>query len=772
MAEYTKEQLDFIARMQGKPTSEDEEEAKEAEKDMLPLELVEVPKDWRDKVNDAMNKASGFVNNVGNLAYKASSLIATLLMSKSNPVAAGMAVVAVVPEILNFFENTSRNKIDGFHLALAGFEPNDSGVLEIISDLGLLEGLPRFLRWKNNAGSLIAIKIDGETSILYRGDTAGKPNHTRIWVKEGLEVGDLVSKILEKAFDVQCSQLSIHKDKVTLKPVLFSGVYEGKNDPVKFADNVERFRRKGLDYSVILYGPPGSGKCLGAGTKLIKYDGSIVEVQDVKEGDLLMGPDSKPRKVLSTTKGFGPMFKIKPVKGEPWVCNDVHVLTLKNTGTKKITDIALDKFLKLTKPRQQREKLFKVSVDFPAIAESPIDPYFLGVWFGDGTKKCGELGLKGIEITKPDSEIESICHKVSKDWGLDLNVKTPKNKTKSYAIVGKKGLENHLTSTMRTLLGPTLKIPDCIKLGSKETRLAFLAGILDTDGYLDTNTFEIAQKRADWAEDIEFIARSVGLCVTRRPKIVNGDLYERMQISGHTNMIPTRIARKQATPRKQIKDVLNTGFAVEQVADNEYYGFMLDGDGRFLLSDFTVTHNTTMLMSYAELCRKRALIISPDIISGGFDISVYVDVLKPDVLLLDDYDRADSYNFAYTTLPAIKSRHPQLLVCITCNHPARLGSAILRPGRGGHMMKFDAPDAEDRKIIFLKYLEHYKVPNTENLDIDLILSNIDEEWTHDWIRHLAKMAIVFNTQEELLEFIETTNQQLEWVGKDMDEDEY
>jgi hypothetical protein len=84
------------------------------------------------------------------------------------------------------------------------------------------------------------------------------------------------------------------------------------------------------------------GKCLGLGTSILRFDGTVVPVEKIKIGDLLMGPDSKPRRILSVTRGEGPLFKIIPNKGIPWVCNDVHVLTLKHTVTDKIIDIPLD----------------------------------------------------------------------------------------------------------------------------------------------------------------------------------------------------------------------------------------------------------------------------------------------------------------------------------------------------------------------------------------------------------------------------------------------
>ena len=56
------------------------------------------------------------------------------------------------------------------------------------------------------------------------------------------------------------------------------------------------------------------------------------------------------------------------------------------------------------------------------------------------------------------------------------------------------------------------------------------------------------------------------------------------------------LPRKQARPRKQVKNHLCTGFNINYLDKGDYYGFTLDGNGRFLLGDFTITHNTHTLI--------------------------------------------------------------------------------------------------------------------------------------------------------------------------------
>src|SRR5699024_11989242 len=57
------------------------------------------------------------------------------------------------------------------------------------------------------------------------------------------------------------------------------------------------------------------------------------DLEDIKIGDLLMGHDSKPRKVKSLARGRDKMYEIIPVKGESFICNEPHVLSLQMSGS-------------------------------------------------------------------------------------------------------------------------------------------------------------------------------------------------------------------------------------------------------------------------------------------------------------------------------------------------------------------------------------------------------------------------------------------------------
>jgi hypothetical protein len=178
--------------------------------------------------------------------------------------------------------------------------------------------------------------------------------------------------------------------------------------------------------SLVVRARAGTGKCLGLDVPILLHDGTIKRNADIVTGDLLMGPDGSPRRVLSTTQGKAPMFKIVPIKGAAWTCNNVHVLTLAGTNHRKgiVRDVALNQLLSETRNQNRPDmnwKLFKPAmVNFPTRPNPEVDPYFFGLWIGDGTKETRTHGLAAVSISKPDSEVLETCKVQAAAWGLTI----------------------------------------------------------------------------------------------------------------------------------------------------------------------------------------------------------------------------------------------------------------------------------------------------------------------------------------------------------------
>ena len=358
----------------------------------------------------------------------------------------------------------------------------------------------------------------------------------------------------------------------------------------------------------------GSGKCLKKGTLVMLFNGKTKSVENIKVGDLLMGDDSTPRTVLSTTSGIGQLYKVVPVKGDSFVCNENHILTLKQyvdhgrqpsiVVDMEIKDL-LNQNIKLSKVRESGHyfsyKLLRKSVEFNEIPIE-INPWLYGIWLGDGSQwNC--------QITNPDKEILDYIEQVIPEE-CKLTKKYDNKKCPYLNIVGKEtGYGKNPFLTFVKKHGKEEKfIFDEYLYNSKEIRLDLLAGILDSDGYYDQRTYSIVSKYERFTDDIVYLCRSLGLAayksqvMKRCMNCDNKELrpYYSISISGDLDIIPNRLSRKKANPRKIKKDALCVGFKIEEDGIGEYYGFELDGNHRFLLGDFTVTHNSSSSLAYIK----------------------------------------------------------------------------------------------------------------------------------------------------------------------------
>lgn len=355
-------------------------------------------------------------------------------------------------------------------------------------------------------------------------------------------------------------------------------------------------------------GSPGSAKCLGKGTPVLMYDGSIKLVEDVVVGDFVMGPDSMPRRVLSTTTGTEEMFRVVPVKGDSYVVNKSHILSFKPTKVRGTVNMPLAHYVSLSPSKKSELKGWRTGVEWSA-RDVPLEPYFLGLWLGDGD-------ARDQTITSADNEIIHYLRGYAERLGIRLSERKQRDSgtgvdTWRLNICWQKNVKNPIREGLRSLgvLG-NKHIPRVYKVNSREVRMRVLAGLIDSDGTVDGGQgYLISTTLESLANDILFLARSLGLAAYKSFNKVRCQtgaecIYWRISISGNCGRIPVLLERKRVYDRSQIKNVLRTGIEVESLGIGEYIGFSLDGDGLFLLGDFTVTHNTRLCdaMIVSEHC--------------------------------------------------------------------------------------------------------------------------------------------------------------------------
>lgn len=404
--------------------------------------------------------------------------------------------------------------------------------------------------------------------------------------------------------------------------------------------------------TMIIIAPPATGKCEAAGTRLLMYDGSVKVIEDIQVGELLMGDDSQPREVLSTCSGADEMYRIDPIsyQADSYTVNSAHILCLKrhykptiskyhdefkvkwmkdnNEHSKRCKtqesaqeylqtllntndysecnhlEISVKDFLESSKTTQEKYKGYHVGVEF---SSKPvlISPWILGYWLGDGSSATSE-------ITTIDEEIISAFKTFCDAESLEFH----ERKGITHRVCGKTWRTNTFLDNLKTYnLINNKHIPQAYLINDRKTRLELLAGLLDSDGHYAAATyFEITQKNEILADNIVFLARSLGFAVSKREvqktctnssrgRIIG--TYFRMNISGNIDEIPTIVKRKQAhsVARRSHHDVY--GIRITPVGRGKYHGFQLSGNGRYLHADFTVTHNTSLMENFCYANRHR-----------------------------------------------------------------------------------------------------------------------------------------------------------------------
>ncbi len=357
---------------------------------------------------------------------------------------------------------------------------------------------------------------------------------------------------------------------------------------------------------VIIAARPSMGKCLGKGTRVMMFDGTLKRVEDVVVGDLLMGDDSTPRRVLSLARGREEMVWVRQTYGIDYRVNASHILSVKKSrsgdpeprGT--VTDIEVRDYLARSPKWQNDHKGYKVAIEFPE-REVPLDPYFLGLWLGDGKSDSAR-------VYSQDPEVVEYLHELAEARGETVTVHDA-DRGPAYLVTGRRGGASRTDSVQARLreigaLGDK-HIPHAYLATSRRQRLALLAGLVDSDGHRNAGhggTIEITQTNKRLAEQVKRLCDSLGYRTSFEAKVARSQtgfegVVWRVRFNGDVSEIPTRVVRKTSPPWTDSRDWTVSGLTLEPDGVDDYYGFTIDGNRRFLLEDGTVTHNTALSLA-------------------------------------------------------------------------------------------------------------------------------------------------------------------------------
>ncbi len=311
---------------------------------------------------------------------------------------------------------------------------------------------------------------------------------------------------------------------------------------------IERCVLKGYR-DIVVAAPTG---CHGRWQKVLRYDGRAVPVEEVRIGDLLMGPDSMPRKVLNLVRGEGTMYCCQSDIGSTFSANDQHVLSLNRRSVIRFgrsaqwhkhghQEITLAEYLKADAGFKARYRLWRAQkpIQFPETACTQ--------WYGGMAYETGfTFGMSGTPLPR----------------------------------------EAMVTSV--------------------QSRRDLLAGLLDACGTITENETAYAKRgvvlcRAgnnEVLDSVAWLTASLGWAMNRwmHQGVFYGTIMSPLEnIPLRRLVVPITSTKRTAAHRGRLTAI--------NVGKDKFFGFTLDRDGLYLLDDFVVQHNsgkTAMGIAFAN----------------------------------------------------------------------------------------------------------------------------------------------------------------------------
>lgn len=341
-----------------------------------------------------------------------------------------------------------------------------------------------------------------------------------------------------------------------------------------------------------------TGKGLKSDTPVFTPNGWTTH-GELKVGDHVFGADGLPKKVLyvhDTT--VRDLYEVSLRDGTKITCDEQHLWSgirkmhpAGDTSSWEFREMTVDlpTLKQITEQAAARTRPFVLAPAHPVVLperDLPIDPYVFGAWLGDGHAQSGKI------FVGPSSDLEILQNlgKVSRrDHMFEVIIPG------MYKSLREMGLLNNKT------------VPKEFTTGSVAQRLAFVQGLMDTDGSVSKDGLcEFTNTNEDIANALIFTLKSLGVRVrtSRRVGKLNGVAKKPYtRVNFRTELPVFRLSRKLERVRLATERVhMNRSVvSVEKVSPGEAQCITVEDSLYLVGENFTVTHNCDINGGTAEM---------------------------------------------------------------------------------------------------------------------------------------------------------------------------
>ena len=344
--------------------------------------------------------------------------------------------------------------------------------------------------------------------------------------------------------------------------------------------------------------------------------------EDVKVGDTLFGDDGKTTKVVDIPFDdicdvyeitFKDGRKVKASGNHLWKVWRRYSHCFKTVSTKEM----LQDFCKKRKPSDRNkgiEFIYAVpsnrGVDWE-FRQTKIDPYTMGLCLGDGCFRTEKL-QNNVYYTSSEEDmctyLKYVPYDITKlktEKGYFIRIPNVKNTLQQWGLHMKKSEDKY--------------IPEEYKFNSREVRFNILKGLMDSDGFVDSNGVPIiGVSSKQLADDITFIARSLGYnCLQSVKKAgykINGEYKEcldnyivRIYTSDRIFNLERKyklISKYESRYSKSNKD-FSTIVDIKKLKDEKCKCVTVDNESHcYLIGDFVTTHNSKSYSTCSMMAKR------------------------------------------------------------------------------------------------------------------------------------------------------------------------
>ena len=351
--------------------------------------------------------------------------------------------------------------------------------------------------------------------------------------------------------------------------------------------------------NINLFEPNGQFGCIDPETPVLLWNSKIEKAKNIKVGDKLIGDDGECRTVSRLTEGVDEMYEVMNGNMDNYTVNSHHILTVCYSRHKAIFCKRWHCYMKYFDDATKTVKTVKKKIPPPPVVSVDLLPM----------RQARAEMKKMFELSSTIPGTDTFDINVQQYLALPKSVRRHMRGVVNTSVVQWKEqplpIDPYIFGAQLgdgSTYDVSYNVPIEYVVNSEDNRLKLLAGMIDSAGRLteyeeEGCCYAISQrkKRKHLLESFRIIAGSLGFRAKISDSINCCGMFE-LSITGNIRKIPVETPRYQLTSHRAVSDNnwMSHKIEIKNIGRGPFCGWNIDKNERFLLGDFTITHNTRL----------------------------------------------------------------------------------------------------------------------------------------------------------------------------------